>query len=116
MNIRDRIRSLTFHDGKAYWDGCFNEILEQWTVRFRLELHGDRTRYGGVMTGICNDPVSALAWDETPGRPPGDERSLAMLEGFVGAAFRESVHMRVVIEPVNMDEVESRYLLEKWEE
>ena len=76
----------------------------------------DRTPYGGVMTGICNDPLSALAWDETPGRPPGDERSLAKLEGFVDVAFRTSVHMRVVIEPVNMDEVESKYLMNEWEE
>ena len=68
------------------------------------------------MTGICNDPLSALAWDETPGRPPGDERSLAKLEGFVDVAFRTSVHMRVVIEPVNMDEVESKYLMNEWEE
>ena len=81
--------------------------------KFRLELHGDETVYGGIVTGTRDDYGSALEWDKVP---PGDKQFLGNLERFVGTAFRMSVRVGIVTKPVSMDDVESEYLAEEEEE
>ena len=113
MSVRKNIRSLTFHGGKVEWEGLFGEELVQWIAKFRLDLLGDDTACGGIVTGTPDDCGSALEWDKVP---PGDEQFLSNLERFVSTAFRMSVHVGIVVKPVSLDEVESEYLAEEDQE
>jgi hypothetical protein len=113
MSVRGEIKSLIFHDGKDEWEGLFGEQLVQWSAKFRLELHGDETTYSGITTAACDSVGATLAWDSVP---PRDKQFLGNLERFVGTAFSGSVHVGIVVQPVNMDEVESDYRAEDDEE
>lgn len=113
MSVREKIRLLTFHDAESDWDNDFGSELVEWSAKFRPELHGDETACGGIATATPDDFGSTLKWDKVP---PGDKQFLGNLERFVGRAFRMSVYLRLVVEPVNMDEVESEYLAEEEEE
>ena len=103
MSVRAKIKSLTFCDGEAEWWGDFNQVLDGWNAKFRLELHGDDTIYGGTVAADPQEFDVRLDWDNAP---PGDRQFLASLERFVGTAFRMSVYIHLAIEPVNLDEVE----------
>ena len=113
MSVRAKIKSLMFYDADDEWEGLFGEQLAEMEHKFRLELHGDELPYTGIVTGTRDSSESTVAWDNMP---PGEKQVLGNLERFVGIAFRASVHVRLVVEPVNLDEVESEYLAEEDEE
>jgi hypothetical protein len=103
MSVRAEINSLVFHDGDSEWWGDYNEVIEGWNAKFRLELHGDDAIYGGIASTTPFDRLDPqLNWDNVP---PGDEQFLANLERFVGMAFRMYVQVRLVIDPVDLDKV-----------
>jgi hypothetical protein len=114
MSVRARVKTLAFHDGGIEWWGDFCHELTAWNAKFRLELHGDDAVYGGIASAT---PFTRwepqLNWGNLP---PGDRRFLANLERFVGMAFRMSVDVSVIVEPVSMDKVEEEYLAEEDEE
>ena len=114
MSVRARVKALAFHDGEAEWWGDFNQGLANLNAKFRLELHGDDAVYGGTAIVDPGDGwETQLNWDQVP---PGDRQFFANLERFVGTAFRMSVYLRLVVEPVDLDEVEEEYLEDEEEE
>jgi hypothetical protein len=113
MSIRGKIKSLTFHDGKADWEGPFGAELAGWDAKFRLELLGDETLYTGIVTGTSDSPEPTLVWENAP---PSNAWLVGNLERFISVAFRECVHVGLVVKLVDMDEIESEYLLEEGEE
>ena len=112
-SVRNKVKSLAFCDGEEDWDGLFGEELCGWSAKFRLELDGQHGVFTGLVTASTSDSESPLEWDNVP---EGSKQFVSNLGRFVAVAFRECVHVRLVVEPIDLDMVESEYLAEEAEE